>query len=359
MNFIKGVLVKIIFLILFIGCDIQDATLPPVPDQLFEQAGMEGAVVNNLSAEGDFLYASTDDGVWRTELTEEAVEWNSIGLEGLNVAGVTELSDGSLLAGVQRENTQSDDPAIYKLDPFEEEWVAYEQNFGGADGYNFIYTFEGHPEQPDHVFVRGSYSAVSSTDGGESWQLIFGEWGSMGYQSDLIAVDPRDTGRIWIGGESAAFQPYLYYSEDQGQSWNQPGVEAGGDNAVYSMAFHPDDENRILIGLEGEIRSSDDLGETWSNSFENDLYHYILTMASPNNETSETVYASGTEYGAQTGNLFFLVTNNFGETWEKVSAEPELQEIAVNDIYVHETATRSTVYLATTRGIWVYAEQTS
>jgi len=354
-NFIN-LWVSSLFLIVFLnGCDIQDAT-PDIPDDQFEPTGIEGAVINSFKADGDQLYAVTNNGVWVSDLTGDITEWNSLGLEGLNVVGLANLSDGSFLAGVQRDNVQSEEPVLYRQedDSFSEEWEPYDQNFGGSENYNYINRLEDHPDHPGQIYARGAYSLARSIDDGESWQTIFGDWSSIGYLADLLEFDPGHSGRIWIGGESAAFQPYLYFSDNEGESWNGLAIDASGDNAVYSMAFHPDDVNRILVGLEGEIRSSDDLGETWTMSFENDLYHYILAMSTPNNIPSETVYASGSEYGAQGGNLFFLVTNDFGETWEKFSAEAELDETSINDLYIHEAEGQITIYLGTSLGVWSY-----
>jgi len=134
-------------------------------------------------------------------------------------------------------------------------------------------------------------------------------------------------------------------------------LETGGDDAVYSIAFHPEEEGRLLLGMEGKILVTDDKGDTWDEAFENDEYHYILTMANPNDEPSETVYASGTENGAQLGNLFFLYTEDFGESWEKTESEQQLHNMAIQDMEVREIGNETTLYLGTTDGVWIYRKQ--
>jgi photosystem II stability/assembly factor-like uncharacterized protein len=348
-------LLIIIFTILMItGCDLHSPSAPSIPPEQFQHTGLEGLTVNSFETDGDLLYAATEDGIWSASLSDDLSEWQAEGLQSLDIIDVVIFPDGSILAAIQREQVQSDLPTIFRLDTFSDDWEPYQQDFGGMEEYNWIEALERHPDQPDVVFARGSYHTARSTNSGDSWQVVFENWDSMGYQADLLEIDPHNTDRIWIGGENAALQPYLLYSSDLGQSWQDLEIETSGDDAVYSMAFHPEDEDRLLLGMEGKILNSDNRGEDWAESYENDLYHYILTMTSPNDQLSETIYASGTENGAQRGNLFFLVTDDFGENWEKISAGQQLNDIAVNDMIVRQAGNESTVYLATTRGVWIY-----
>lgn len=353
---INGVSIGIVFLLFFISCDLQEPSVPVVPPEQFQQAGLEGMTVNSFITDGSVIYATTDNGVWSASTADDIPEWTSEGLNGQNVVDMVLLPDGSMLAGVETEQNQSEQPTIYRLDTFSEDWEPYQQNYGGEQNYNNIHELELHPEQPDLIFARGDYHTAKSTSAGDSWEIVFSDWDAIGYQSDLLEIDPHNSDRIWIGGESSSLQPYLYYSVNLGQSWEELELETGGDDAVYSMAFHPDDENQILLGLEGKILHSTDRGQSWSTAFENELYHYIHAMVHPNDELSETVYASGTEQGTQGGNLYFLVTDDFGENWEKISAEQQFQNIGTHDLYVQEIGNEKKIYLATSEGVWIYRE---
>jgi outer membrane biogenesis lipoprotein LolB len=348
--------VLIVFFLVFLisACDLHSPSAPSIPPEQFQHTGLEGLKVNSFETDGDLLYAATDDGVWSASISDDLPEWQDEGLQSINVIDIVIFPDGSRLAAVEREQVQSDLPTIFRIDTFSEEWEPFQQDYGGQQEYNWIEALRRHPDQPDVLFARGSYHVARSTNSGDNWQVVFENWDAMGYQADLLEIDPHNTDRIWIGGENAALQPYLFYSSDLGQSWQDLEIETGGDDAVYSMAFHPDDEGRLLLGMEGKILKSENRGEDWAGSFENDLYHYILTMTSPDGRLSETIYASGTERGAQRGNLFFLVTEDFGENWEKISSEQQLNDIAVNDMIVRQTGNESTVYLATSRGVWIY-----
>lgn len=336
------------------GCDIQDSAPSIDPTEEFEPAGLQQSEINSFHAEANMLFANTDDGIWSIQTGTDNASWNSEGLSGLNVVDMITLADGSQLAGVQRDNVQSEEPTIYRRDHQSGDWEPFEQNYGGPDNYNYVYRIDNHPANPDLVLARGAAHVAKSSDGGESWQVVLHDWSEMGFQADLLEFDPHNSDRIWAGGEAAVLRPYLLYSNNLGESWTHIDVDEGDDDAVYSMAFHPQNEEHFLIGMEGEIRYTTDMGETLGQSFENDLYHYIHTMATPNGEPSNTVYASGTEYGAQGGNIFFLVTHDFGENWEKFSADQELDQTGINDLKVIESAGETVIYLATTEGVWSY-----
>ncbi len=351
---ISPFLICLVSLIILKGCDLHQPSPPAVPFEQFEPAGLDGIAVNSFEREAGVLYAATDDGVWSTALAEDIPEWTREGLNGLNVADLVVLPDGSILAGIERDQAQSEDPTIYRMDTFAEEWEPYQQDYGSEENYNMVQVLQRHPERTDHIFARGAYHMARSMNSGDSWEVVFRDWSEMGFQADLLAFDPHISDQVWIGGESAAFQPYLYYSDDLGQSWQEVELETGGDDAVYSIAFHPEEEGHLLLGMEGKILVTDDKGDTWNEAFENDDYHYILTMANPNDEPSETVYASGTENGTQLGNLFFLYTEDFGESWEKTEAEQQLQNMAIQDMEIRQIGNETTLYLGTTDGVWIY-----
>ncbi len=306
----------------------------------------------------DNLYTATNDGVYRISRENFDYGWERVGLQNHFVSSIVELPDGKILAGI-RNTADVEAPPLFRSDQQRNDFDPYPQDYAeDYDDYTIVYMMTQDPHRPDTIYARGSYHVARSEDAGESWELIFGDWDSMGYQADIMEVHPYETETIWVGGETAAFMPYVGYSDDLGESWQEEGsdFDVDGDNAAYSLAFHPDDPDQLLLGMEGLIKYSDDHGYNWETVFENDLYHYIHDMATVDGEPSETVYASGTENGAQGGGLFFLKTTDFGESWEKTSADNDIDGLSINELHVRDEGGSATIYFATSQGVWKYRD---
>ena len=97
-----------------------------------------------------------------------------------------------------------------------------------------------------------------SVDGGASWEQrndsMAGGTGPHYYQE--LWASPHSIGRVYQAG------PRMLMTEDGGASMHPMGEEfKHGDN--HAMAFDPDDPEYLLVGSDGGIYESFDLGATW------------------------------------------------------------------------------------------------
>ena len=334
-----------------LGCDtILDSDPSDAPEEA-EPIGLQDAHVSEMVEMDGHVYAATSEGVFRAGWDDGLGEWTHLGPEDFHVNSMARLPDGELMAGLRPMG--DDVPAsLYRSTGDRSAFEPYQQNYGGDYEPRSVIDLTADPFRPDTLYARGAMHVARTTDAGESWNVIYGNWDSAGYQADVMEVHPLDPDTLWAGGETAIFQPYLLRSEDLGESWDMIEIDTGGDNASYSLAFHPSDPERMLLGMEGRIKRSDDHGDSWTRVFDNDLYHYIHVMESPGDEPGETVYASGTENGAQGGGLFYLRTTDFGDSWTKVRADADLDGLSINDLLIRETGGERAIYLATSEGIW-------
>lgn len=341
-----------IYLIIVFGVGLTLNKCDHLEDGLPDERSLDDTHISQIIEIDDHLYAATDEGVYRTDLHESTYKWESLGLEDHFISSIVETPEGELFAGLRHTNEEA--PPLFRSDQTHTQFDPYPQNYAEEHEYAIVYTMMQDPFRPDTIYARGAYFTARSPDAGENWELIFGDWGSAGYQADIIEIHPHEPETIWVGGETSIFQPYLTYSEDLGENWEGIELDTGGDDAAYSLAFHPDDPDEILLGMEGKIKHTEDRGQSWEWVFENDLYHYIHVMESPGNEPSETVYASGTENGAAGGGLFFLKTEDFGETWNKTRADLDIDGLSINDLLIREESGGQVIYFATSQGVWQY-----
>ncbi len=119
------------------------------------------------------------------------------------------------------------------------------------------------PQDPDIVYAtielahrKGGF--YRSADGGESWEkrndYISGGTGPHYYQE--IFASPHQFERVY------QMDVRLHYTDNGGTDFVE--MPAGNKHVDHhALAFHPDDENYLLVGNDGGVYESLDLGETW------------------------------------------------------------------------------------------------
>ena len=119
------------------------------------------------------------------------------------------------------------------------------------------------PLDPDVVYATVELAQreggfYRSDDGGESWEkgadYISGGTGPHYYQE--IFASPHQFDRVY------QMDVRLHVTEDGGRTFRRmPGTHQHADK--HAMAFDPDDPEYLLVGTDGGIYESWDLGETW------------------------------------------------------------------------------------------------
>jgi photosystem II stability/assembly factor-like uncharacterized protein len=116
------------------------------------------------------------------------------------------------------------------------------------------------PQRPDVVYALvtaageegGSYR---SEDGGETWART----------SNYVVVDPQYYGEIYPCphrfGRVYAVDVRVHMTEDGGRTWRPQNWPIHVDN--HAISFDPNDENYLLVGNDGGLYETFDLGRTW------------------------------------------------------------------------------------------------
>ncbi len=318
-------------------------------------------------------YVATDNGIRTRGVNDSNSEWKSIGPGEGMVLDFIIFDSHEIIASRHLRNDldPSDTVSIFRTIDGGTTWEPYQNGFGGPNAVYYGHAVCTHLEhdsaKPDTLYARGPYVAAKSYDRGQSWTVIYPSkgdgmdaWGYIGYQATIMKIDDYVPGRIWVGGEASLFQGYLAKSLDYGDTWvtySQDDFfeQNPGDNACYTVVPNPVNARVLLLGMEGYIFKSADEGETWTLSYESPNYTYIMDME--NSPTTENrIYATGSDNGTVGGNLFFLISDDFGETWQKENDSEIPDGRATNDLLIFKEQSRDVLIFATNDGVFKYAE---
>lgn len=315
----------------------------------FEFYGLGGKQVNKLYYFDRYLYAASNDGVYKKVFNSIDTVWIPIGLQGENIKALLVLNPDTLFASIEISGMGSDTIAIFLSTNGGMNWRSYQNGYGGGTGYsNHVLAFEAYSNNELILFATGLAQIAKSTDFGNSWHTVWSDWEYSGMGVHFIKIDPASPQIIWSGGEGGYFQPFILKSRDYGESWQTNFIDVGGDNACYSCAIHPSDTNIVYIGMEGRIIKTSDGGKTWEMIFSPDTYPYFFGIQI-NSIKPDIIYASG---ASSSQYLILYYSNNGGKDWDSISTEESISK-GVCDLLLVDNQDVDTLFLAT-NGSGVY-----
>jgi photosystem II stability/assembly factor-like uncharacterized protein len=283
-----------------------------------------------------------DSGLFAKQKTEDT--WFGLIDEEVSIRAFEIISENEIIATLYFNN--QDSATIGRTTNFGESWLPYRNGFDPV--YNSIPTIMEQSKNDDNtMYAGGSILRVAkSTDNAENWNIVFGSWEGFG-SIFFVKSTPEN---LWTGGSSATFHPLLYKSKDEGSTWGEISVI---ENIKAIARDVKDINDYVFVGLSGNIpaaniiRRSEDNGETWETVFEG-AGIYSFTQSSRN---ADIIYASGRN---STGTLFFLVSDDFGDTWQTIALEDNPGEIHVNDMVSVMEDGQEVIYLGTNKGLYSF-----
>lgn len=328
---------------------------PSADAQVLRSLGLNGIHVNRLAVHEGYLYACTDNGLYRRPVASTGTQWGLPALMGRSILDVAGISPTTLLAAKKLTSDPGDTVSLFRgsnLEPIDLSlWEPFQNGFGAGGGTSErqarrLLPLSGIPG----TILATSSRVEKSTDNGTSWRVV----GQPGAVINAIEQSPLSSGLIWVGGETNILWPYVRRSSDAGETWQEFSPFAGGDNAVDAIAPHPTDSSEVYLGMEGRVMWSQDDGSTWSTLTAPDPTIYTFGMVARPFPPLK-LYAAGASF-AFLPSVTLYTSRTGGLSWESFS-RPALG--GDNDVYhllVLAASGSVTVLLATGNGVFSFSE---
>jgi photosystem II stability/assembly factor-like uncharacterized protein len=185
------------------------------------------------------IFAGTDKGLYRTYDITKGWEKISFG-EGIDenifVVYSSPLQPETIWVGtaVSGVIVSRDDGATW-------------QKVGGAPEGVPVSSIAISPKQPENMYIGTSQTFYASRDGGKTWTRRGGNLPLGNYTS--ILINPRNPDEVYTSSALEA-DGGIYFSGDAGWNWKRIDTKDMklASRRVWSMAFDPEDSNRIFAG---------------------------------------------------------------------------------------------------------------
>ncbi len=178
-----------------------------------------------------------------------------------------------LLAGVYfRRGSQEDTTAAAVFASYDRgrSWVPSDDGLETNPANKFypyrVYAedLEVDPGDPRRVYMSNPLGVLRSLDAGQGWEFVFGDFSLFWQGLPDVMIDPQRSGRIWVAGEGAVFNPLVGVSPDWGETWTGGIPKCNGivwEGPVYALALDPNVPSRLWAAVAGSAQWADDGAE--------------------------------------------------------------------------------------------------
>ena len=391
MRYSPVLLVLIFTLVLMSNCDITSSSgeenietekvLSPFQGEgSWSALGLENTKVLSVKVFNDFLFATTDDGIFKTELNHQDGDWQFLGFasDTTEVRNIVFLSEQEWLAKIRY--THINDHGDHNPEDFP---ILHRSSDGGAswepdlssniEGTIFYMSSITKHNSWNETLLAYRGSMIRSDDLGKNWNHIsVSEDFDILSFVDVIYTTDHHPDQIWYGGSTGFFNAVTVKSTDGGETWAGllPPEEARGDGTVKAIALSPADESVVLQSTSPySLAKSTDGGDNWDERLKEESEAVIVNSLQNSMRSTDHVYAAGRwtnrspadrglefdfEEEHDQEKLFLIISDDFGDYWSIVFNSEAPSGLETNDLAVAEIENNETLFLATTGGVFSF-----
>lgn len=347
----KSLAIIVVVLIGAFSACSTDAIEEPEPKEPQTLENLDGVFIKTIASTEEGLLFGTETGIYKK--TEDG--YLEYGLQEEEVVDIADLGEGEYMAVTRYKDDSANTDFLYKKS--DESWMPYMGNYAeGLETYNSVQALAVDKRVPGKMIAISGSSIVRTSDGGDTWESVHSGWDTIG-DGRFVAFSQHDTNTVWAGGMYGSSQPILFKSKNGGETWariESIQLEEGWDSGYcYDLIINPADTNEVMVGMWGKpdeyngIKKSSDEGLRWEQVYSDaPIYTFTHSVRDPN-----TIYASGKN---QEGELFFIYTTNFGDSWQTVNIDTDPGGLTVTDLVSVLEDEKEVLYFATNKGVYTY-----
>jgi len=357
-HYLKQVSLLVLISVAASACasNLQSKKKPVNLNGTWSEVAIPNQRVNKLKPSDTFLYAGTDEGVFKLDVSGKRTKWENIGLgtDSTTVVDIIAWSEQEIMVARQYEKYNAHGKVLLKTNDGGKNWTKFGNGFEGEGINKFVTHIALSSDKPDRIFAMGGLPIARSTDRGQSWKAVYKTWKLAAF-GQFLKIDRKHQNIIWAGGSTNLFTTRLVKSTDGGDTWQSLSLSPYGNGTVngtvYDLIINASNSDHVIAGLNIGLHESNDGGQTWSTIFtEAEIYSFTHSARDP-----QVIYASGlNENTGSTGTLFFAASQDFGDTWQTVTMPDSPAGIYVNDMVSVMQDGHEVLYLGTSKGVYSY-----
>lgn len=291
-----------------------------VPDQnnqnhfTWKKIGLNGLKINKLVLRDNFLYAATDDGIYKKNIDQES-SFEAIGLQGKNIETILVFDREEILASML-DFKDGEKIGIYRTTNAGQAWEIMETNFGDGIDPHIVWEFLRPFDSGNTIYATSNYLLARSEDKGFTWTPVWGDWGQFAKATSAVAVNPILPDEIWLGGQGGIEDGYLVRLEN-GIEKNRWLDLVPNPTTVKKIAFDTQNPQSIYVGFEGALLKSSTNGQSWVtliDEHQSSKFFFGINISELDNNK---IYAGGWLKGNEPQPLVLYYSVDKGSTWKQ------------------------------------------